>query len=445
MHKPLRTVLSYVRKEDLPSNWTLVSVGDLLHGTQYGMNCPSVPGGANAIVGMKDIQDGRVLSRGLAKTNVSEAEIQSYRLRRGDLLLNRTNSLDQVGKVGLVETDRDDVFASYLVRLHVNTALVEPEYLNYWLNSSLAQRTIKRIATPAIGQANVNPTEFQKYCLVPLPPPSQRPRIVEILLSYDDAISKLKKLVFAKDQQLAYLSDNLLFGIRRIIAAQTDEFKKYRWFSVPSDWDAPRISEIASQAVRGTRDSDSIPVLSCTKYDGLVESLKYFGRQTFSEDTSSYRLVLRGQFAYATNHLEEGSIGYLDFLDRGLVSPMYTVFATDQSRVNDRFLFKLFKTRLYLHVFRANTSASVDRRGGLRWDDFAKIRVPLPKLEEQGRIDAILSAAQSEIDLLRKEMRLLGLQKRSLTTKLLTGECRVPVRDGDVEAIAARVAAEAAQ
>src|SRR6185437_8430737 len=103
MHKPLRTVLSYVRKEDLPPDWTLVSVGDVLFGTQYGMNCPSVADGTTAIVGMKDIQDGRVLSQNLAKTNVSEAELESYRLQGGDLLLNRTNSLDQVGKVGLVE------------------------------------------------------------------------------------------------------------------------------------------------------------------------------------------------------------------------------------------------------------------------------------------------------------------------------------------------------
>ena len=169
MHKPLRTVLSYVQRDSLPPDWALVAVGDVLLGTQYGMNCASLPDGNTSIVGMKDIQDGRVLSHKLAKTNVSEDELKSYSLRRGDLLINRTNSLDQVGKVGLVEADRDDVFASYLVRLNVNTDLIEPEYLNYWLNSDIAQRTIKRIATPAIGQANLNPTELQKYCLVPIP------------------------------------------------------------------------------------------------------------------------------------------------------------------------------------------------------------------------------------------------------------------------------------
>jgi type I restriction enzyme S subunit len=198
MHKPLRTVLSYVKREDLPPEWTLVAVGDVLRGTQYGMNCPSVPDGATSIVGMKDIQDGRVLSQRLAKTNVTEEELASYRLRRGDLLINRTNSLDQVGKVGLVDADRDDVFASYLVRLNVNTDLIEPEYLNYWLNSDLAQRTIKRIATPAIGQANLNPTELQKYCLVPIPPAVQRKRIVEFLRKWDEAVNTTDRLIAAK-------------------------------------------------------------------------------------------------------------------------------------------------------------------------------------------------------------------------------------------------------
>jgi type I restriction enzyme, S subunit len=185
-------------------------------------------------------------------------------------------------------------------------------------------------------------------------------------------------------------------------------------------------------------------VLSCTKHQGLVESLKYFGRQVFSADTAAYKIVERGQFAYATNHLEEGSIGYLDFRDKGLVSPMYTVFKTDSSKVNDRFLWKLFKTSVYLHIFQVNTSSSVDRRGGLRWDEFGKLRVPLPTIAEQAEIDFVLSLAQREIDLLKTKRNLLEQEKRGLMQKLLTGEWRVPVRDSDVDAIAARVIEQAA-
>jgi hypothetical protein len=122
MDKALYTVLSYVKPEHLPSGWALVSVGDVISSTQYGLNTPSEPGGRTPIVGMKDIQGGRVLFRNLARTTVSNGEMDSYRLRKGDVLINRTNSLDQVGKAGIVEDNQEAVFASYLVRLTVNTA-----------------------------------------------------------------------------------------------------------------------------------------------------------------------------------------------------------------------------------------------------------------------------------------------------------------------------------
>jgi len=53
----------------------------------------------------------------------------------------------------------------------------------------------------------------------------------------------------------------------------------------------------------------NLPVLSCTKHRGLVLSEEYFGKRVHAEDTSGYRIVQRGEFAYATNHIEEGSIG----------------------------------------------------------------------------------------------------------------------------------------
>jgi type I restriction enzyme, S subunit len=202
MPKSLRTVLSYVQRKSLPANWHLASVGDLITGAQYGMNVATAPDGRTPIVGMKDIKGGRVQFYNLAKTNVSDVELATFRLRKGDVLINRTNSLDQVGKAGIVDRDENAVFVSYLVRLSVDPQKIEPEYLTYWLNTDLAQRTIRRIATPAIGQVNLNPTEFQKYCLVPIPPRSDRLRIIEAVRTWDDAIEKTNELIGAKQRRI---------------------------------------------------------------------------------------------------------------------------------------------------------------------------------------------------------------------------------------------------
>ena len=72
-------------------------------------------------------------------------------------------------------------------------------------------------------------------------------------------------------------------------------------------------------------------MLSCTKYDGLVPSLEYFGKQIYSNDLSTYKIVPLNHFVYATNHIEEGSIGYQSNYGNGLISPMYKVFSTNKN------------------------------------------------------------------------------------------------------------------
>jgi type I restriction enzyme S subunit len=75
-----------------------------------------------------------------------------------------------------------------------------------------------------------------------------------------------------------------------------------------------------------------------------------------------------------------------------------------------------------------NTSGSIARRGALRWDEFALIKVFLPSVPEQQRIAAVLNTSDREIDLLQKQLEALKEQKRGLMQKLLTGEIRVKVR-----------------
>lgn len=192
---------------------------------------------------------------------------------------------------------------------------------------------------------------------------------------------------------------------------------------LPKDWEERRICEIACEVSDRNSANDDLPVLSCTKYDGLVDSLKYFKRKVFSDDISKYKLVPRNHFAYATNHIEEGSIGYQDFYDKALISPIYTVFKTGLE-IYDPFLFFLLKTELYRHIFEINTSASVDRRGSLRWKEFSQIKIPLPPAKEQKVIAEILSTWDQAIEALSKLINAKIRLKRGLMQKLLTGKTR---------------------
>ena len=184
--------------------------------------------------------------------------------------------------------------------------------------------------------------------------------------------------------------------------------------------------EIAKDCSERNKKNGKSTVLSCSKHLGFVESSKYFSKQVFSEDTSNYKVIRRGCFGYPSNHIEEGSIGLLLEHEKGLVSPIYTVFKCDESVIPE-FLYAVFKTDTFRHIFAVSTNASVDRRGSLRWREFSLIHVPLPSLGEQRAIAAVLKIAHEEITLLEAKLKTLEKQKRGLMQKLLTGEVRVKV------------------
>jgi type I restriction enzyme S subunit len=227
------------------------------------------------------------------------------------------------------------------------------------------------------------------------------------------------------DSQRA-LTRALVFGSRQLVAFRTtDEVTPHRWFSLPSNWQCSPIADLASEISERNADESQIEVLSCSKYDGFVRSMEYFKKQVFSSDLSGYKKIWRGDFGFPSNHIEEGSIGLQNLIEVGLVSPIYTIFRFDPGKVDPDYAFAVLKTELYRHIFEVSTSASVDRRGSLRWGEFSKIPFPVPPLAEQKAIAEVLLTANVDLEGLSAEIDALARQKRGLMQKLLTGQWRV--------------------
>lgn len=143
---------------------------------------------------------------------------------------------------------------------------------------------------------------------------------------------------------------------------------------------------------RAGRDA-SLPVFSVTKHAGFVRSAEYFKKQVFSRDTAGYKVVEAGQFAYATIHLDEGSIGIAP--QACIISPMYTVFANDPARVDSRYLVRYLKSPRALEHYGRMGNGAVHRRKAISLDALSNLPVPLPPLKEQHRVAAALDAADS--------------------------------------------------
>lgn len=251
-----------------------------------------------------------------------------------------------------------------------------------------------------------------KAIQIPMPPIEQQKRIVSILEFWDTAIAKQTALIENLTLRKRGLMQQLLTGKKRLKGFEGE------WKRIPIKNFAKEVS------IRNSNCKDYI-VLSCTKYDGLVPSLEYFGKKIYSDDLSSYKIIPNGHFAYATNHIEEGSIGYQSKYEYGLISPMYTVFITDRKRVDDTFLFAVFKSHHLIHLYQSMMEGSINRRGGLRWDSFSTIKIYLPPLAEQNAIASVLIQADKEIELANKKLLRLQEEKRGLMQVLLTGRKRV--------------------
>lgn len=163
-------------------------------------------------------------------------------------------------------------------------------------------------------------------------------------------------------------------------------------------WQRVTLGEVTQEQNLRVGDlSDRVVVLSSTKHHGLVRSDEYFkNRQIYSADISGYKLVQRGWFAYATNHLTEGSIGLQNLVDKGCVSPIYTVFSCSPE-VDEKFMYRVLKSDRLLRSYGLHDQASVDRRGAVRYGDFKGIEIDLPPLSEQHRIVEVLDEVDAQI------------------------------------------------
>lgn len=281
------------------------------------------------------------------------------------------------------------------------------EYLYYKIIHEQLFRIADTSTIPQINNRHIFPYKFS------LPPLREQEHIAEILSTWDEAIEKQNKIVEKLELRKCALIQQLLTGKKRL-GGFSDK------------WKTIYIRDVAKETSLKNKSNKLLTVLSCTKYNGLVPSLEYFGRKIFSDNLHTYKIVPIKHFAYATNHIEEGSIGYQDQYQEALISPMYTVFRTNSS-INDFYFFKLLKSHWLIHQYNARMEGSIDRRGGLRWDLFSSIKIFIPEIKEQKAIANILTAADNEISLAKSKLDSLNKQKKGLMQVLLTGKIRVKI------------------
>ena len=167
---------------------------------QYGLNEAMNEGGVGyKIFRMNEIIRGRMVDNGSMKcADISAEEFAKYKLNKGDLLFNRTNSIEHVGKTGLFDLEGEYCFASYLVRVVPDTSIVLPKYLEKMMNSSAFQSEAKSKASKSINQANINAT-IMRNIKVPLLSIAEQQLFVNRIEALEKQIKDAQAVIDAAD------------------------------------------------------------------------------------------------------------------------------------------------------------------------------------------------------------------------------------------------------
>lgn len=178
--------------------WEEKTIGEICSSLKYGTSKKSSDDGEVVVLRMGNLQNGEIDWSNLAYTS-DEEDIKKYLLKSGDVLFNRTNSPELVGKTSIYRGEMPAIYAGYLIKLDYEKNIVVGDYLNYYLNSSKAKEYYMQVKTDGVSQSNINAKKIGEF-KIPLPTLSEQHEIVRFI---DDLLARERKAQKATEQALA--------------------------------------------------------------------------------------------------------------------------------------------------------------------------------------------------------------------------------------------------
>ena len=179
-------------------------IADIVSDIHYGTSRQSVENGDYPYLRMNNITyTGELDLSDLKRISIPEEELSGCIVKKGDVLFNRTNSKDLVGKTCSFPFEQPMVIAGYIIRLRMNGLLL-PEYLSVFLNLSCSKKMLRDLSKGAVGQANINAKEVQSITIL-IPPIELQNQFVVIKNQADKSKFELKQAIEKIDKVMRSL------------------------------------------------------------------------------------------------------------------------------------------------------------------------------------------------------------------------------------------------
>ncbi len=198
-------------------------------------------------------------------------------------------------------------------------------------------------------------------------------------------------------------------------------FKMTELGPLPEEWEVVQLGDIFEEIDRRVKDENEpdIPLLSITRYNGLVLQSQKFEKRVAGKDIRNYKVVRRGEMVYGFP-MDEGVIHFLWNFDKGAVSPVYFTWRKKKDDADSHFLDYALRTPQMIEIYQLYTSRTVHRRRIVHPRDFKRINVPLPPLPEQRAIAYVLRTVQRAKEATERDIQATRELKKSLMRHLFT-------------------------
>lgn len=350
------------------------------------------------------------------KSVASEDKSNYFLLKKGDFAYNKSYSngypYGAIKRLDYYEKGIVSPLYICLESLQENTS----DYFAQYFEAGLLNKEIHTVAQEGArnhGLLNIAVEDFFNTRVV-VPKIPEQEKIAEILAGQDRVIALKEELLAEKQKQKKYLMQQLLTGKKRLPG-----------FS--GEWRIVKLKEVLRERDEKNVDQN-LEICSVAVQKGVVNQIEHLGRSFAASDTSNYNMVLFGDIVYTKSPTGEFPFGIIkqSQLDKVAVSPLYGVFkpATYALGYILHCYFEIpINTNNYLNpIIQKGAKNTIN----ISNTTFLSNKLLLPMDEkEQTAIAEILSTADNEIELLKKDIEQEKLKKKSLMQLLLTGIVRV--------------------
>ena len=415
---------------DIPKNWQWVRLGEILKFVQYGTAKKSKKNGVIPVLRMGNLRNGKIDFKNLVYTS-DENDIKNYNLQPEDILFNRTNSVELVGKTAIYNGERNAIFAGYLIRLQ--TIFTNNYFLNFLMQSTYYKNFCYLVQTRGVSQSNINAEKLKKF-LVPLPPLVEQKRIVERLekifaevellaesereldnlqknfprrmknsilqaailgklteqLSTDgDARELLKKI---REEKSKLISEGKIKAEKILPSIQPYEIP----FDIPKNWQWIRLGEICEYIQRGKSPKYSTvkkyPVIAqkCNQTTGFCIDKAKFIEPDSIKSYSDERFLQDNDLLWNSTGL--GTVGRMAIYETSknpyelaVADSHVTVIRPFKNFVANKFIFNYIISPAIQENIETMVSGSTKQKE-LATQTVKELLIPLPPLAEQKRI-----------------------------------------------------------